>query len=145
MSSAVLQTLKITRRFAASPDLVFDAWLDPAVVSRWLFTGPTSQAHTAQLDPRVGGRWTIVDKRDGVEYTAVGEYRLIDRPYRLVFSFGMPQFSPESAEVTVEIVADGDGALMTLTQDRMEPDAVEPTRQGWQVMFEGLEAQLAAG
>src|SRR5579871_3922168 len=99
MTDPVLDTLKIARRFEATPERLFDAWTDPQLVTRWLFTGPTSESHSAQLDVRVGGQWTITDRRDGVDYVALGEYRVVDRPQRLVFSFGMPQFSPEFAEV----------------------------------------------
>jgi len=100
----ILETLRITRRFDAAPERVFDAWLDPARAGRWLFTSPTSERHSTDLDVRVGGKWTIVDRRDGVDYTARGDYLEVDRPRRLVFSFGMPQFSPLSCRVIVEIV-----------------------------------------
>ena len=52
-------SLTITRRFDAAPERVFDAWLDPAVSSRWLFATPTSENHTAEHDARVGGQWTV--------------------------------------------------------------------------------------
>ena len=137
-----LETLRITRRFDAAPERVFDAWIDPGRAGRWLFTSPTSERHSTDLDVRVGGKWTIVDRRDGIDYTALGEYVEIDRPRRLVFTFGMPRFSPLSCTVTVEIVADGDGCILTLSQDQMARDAVEPTREGWSHMFDALVAAL---
>jgi uncharacterized protein YndB with AHSA1/START domain len=142
MTATVLQTLRMSRNFDATPEQVFDAWTDPKLVARWLFTGLTSEAHSAELDLRVGGRWKVTDRRDGVDYVAEGEYRVIDRPRRLVFSFGMPQFSPEFADVTVEFEASGDGCLMTLSQDKLPPEHVEPTEHGWSLMFVGLELLL---
>jgi uncharacterized protein YndB with AHSA1/START domain len=139
-----MTTLTITRRFDASPERLFDAWTDPAFVARWLFTSPASTAHTATLDLRVGGAWTIADTRDGVVYTALGEYKVIERPQRVVFTFGMPQFSPEFAVITVEIAPDGDGAQMTLTQAPIPADAVEPLEAGWSEMFDALAGLLAA-
>jgi uncharacterized protein YndB with AHSA1/START domain len=140
-----LQTLRITRRFDASPERVFDAWIDPGRADRWLFTSPTSERHNTELDVRVGGKWSITDRRDGIDYAALGEYVEIDRPRRLVFSFGMPQFSPLSCNVTVEIVPDGDGCLMTLTQDGVPPASLKPTEEGWAIMFDALAAVLEAG
>ncbi|HEY3888201.1 MAG TPA: SRPBCC domain-containing protein [Caulobacteraceae bacterium] len=137
-----LETLRITRRFDAAPERVFDAWIDPARAGLWLFTSPTSERHSTDLDVRVGGTWSITDRRDGVDYTALGEYLEIDRPRRLVFTFGMPQFSPLSCNVTVEIATDGDGCILTLSQDRMAPDALEPTKAGWSEMFDVLAAEL---
>jgi uncharacterized protein YndB with AHSA1/START domain len=135
-----LETLRITRRFDAAPERVFDAWIDPGRAGRWLFTSATSERHSTDLDVRVGGKWAIVDRRDGVDYTALGEYVEIDRPRRLVFSFGMPQFSPLFCNVTVEIVPDGDGCILTLSQTDVAPAALKPTEAGWADMFDALDA-----
>ena len=102
-----LQALRLTRRFDAAPERVFDAWTDPKLAAGWLFTTPTSEAHTAAIDLRVGGRWEIVDRRDGVDYRAIGEYLEVEQPRRLVFTFGMPQFADGFSKVTVEIAPDG--------------------------------------
>ena len=130
--------LRMSRRFAASPERVFAAWTDPATVARWLFTGPDSERHTAELDVRVGGKWEITDRRDGVDYRAIGEYLAVEPPRRLVFTFGMPQFSPEFDRVIVEIAADGAGAVMTFTQELLPPEHVAATEEGWSKMFEEL-------
>jgi uncharacterized protein YndB with AHSA1/START domain len=143
MNGVVLTTLRLTRRFDAPPERVFDAWTSLAVVARWLFTTRGSESHTTELDVRVGGAWKIVDRRDGVDYAALGEYRVIDRPRRLVFSFGMPQFSPEFVDVTVDFAPDGDGCLMSLSQERVQPDHVQPTTDGWNEMFDVLAGVLA--
>jgi uncharacterized protein YndB with AHSA1/START domain len=137
------QRLKITRRFDAAPEHLFDAWTDPQLAHGWLFTTPESERYSAEMDLRVGGAWKIVDRRGGTDYTAIGEYLEIDRPHRLAFSFGMPQFSPAFTTVIVEIVADGDGAVMTLTQEGVPPAHVPATRDGWSAMFDALARQLA--
>ncbi len=140
MTVAAKPGLRMSRRFEAAPARVFAAWIDPAIAARWLFTTPDSESHSAQLDVRVGGRWTITDRRDGVDYTATGEYLEIDPPRRLVFTFGMPQFSPEFDRVTVEIAPDGAGAVMTLSQQDLPPDYVAATEEGWSKMFDALAA-----
>jgi uncharacterized protein YndB with AHSA1/START domain len=137
--------LKMTRRFDASPERLFDAWTDPQLAHGWLFTGPDSESHSAAMDLTIGGGWKVVDRRGGVDYTAIGEYLEIDQPRRLVFSFGMPQFSPAFDKVTVEIAADGDGAVMTLVQEGLPPEYIAATEDGWAKMFEGLSRQLANG
>jgi uncharacterized protein YndB with AHSA1/START domain len=138
-----LQTLRMVRRFEAPPERVFDAWTDPQLAAGWLFTGPDSEHHTTEIDLKVGGRWEIVDRRGGVDYRAVGEYLEIERPRRLKFSFGMPQFSEAFTTVTVEIEADGRGSRMTLTQDGLAPETIAPLEQGWGDMLLGLAARLA--
>ncbi|HEY4214170.1 MAG TPA: SRPBCC domain-containing protein [Steroidobacteraceae bacterium] len=137
-----LGTLRITRRFDYPPTRIFDAWTDPRVASKWLFTGPTSEHHEMEADPRVGGKWMVLDRREGVDYKAIGEYEEFDRPRRLVFTFGMPQFSSEFGRVIVEIVPDGQGSIMTLTHERLPWEAVSGTEHGWNGMLDGLRKAL---
>lgn len=141
------RVLRMVRRFEASPERVFDAWINPATVRQWLFRTPADQQYHARLDPRVGGDWTITARRLGVDYTALGTYLEIDPPCRLVFTFAMPQFSPNSDRITVEIVPDGAGSLLTFTQEgidiaeelRQLPPGVEGgSEHGWRLMFDLL-------
>jgi uncharacterized protein YndB with AHSA1/START domain len=79
MSTRQGVSVRVTRRFSTSPERVFDAWLDPATASRWLFTTATGQMVRAEVDPRVGGPFAFTERRDGagVEYT--GESRSTGR------------------------------------------------------------------
>ena len=142
MTADIKPKLAIRGRFDASPERLFEGWTDPRLAARWLFTTPGSESHHTALDVRVGGKWEIVDRRDGIDYRAIGEYLEVERPRRLVFSFGIPQFSPAFNKVTVEIIADGDGAVMTLTQEGLPPEHIPATETGWSAMFEALAAAL---
>ena len=93
----------------------------------------------AQIDARVGGRYTFVERRpDMGEVEHVGEYLEIDRPQRLVFTFGVPQFDPGITVVSVGTRRDGDGCVLTLTNDGVPADYVEGNRQGWTRILAGL-------
>jgi uncharacterized protein YndB with AHSA1/START domain len=148
---SVDRRLRMTRRFEASPERLFDAWLNPETARKWLFASPEDEVYSAELDARVGGKWTITARRGGTDYTGGGEYLEIDRPRRLVFTFAMLQFSPNSDRITVEIVPSGAGCILTLTQEgvdiadelRQLPPGVEGgTEAGWRIMFEALAATL---
>ena len=132
-------SVKVSRRFKASPERVFDAWTDPAMASQWFFTTKSSKT-TYELDVRVGGAYTITRVSSGKTYVAVGTYIEIDRPRRLVFTFGMPQFAADFDTVIVEIEADGDGCVLTLTQEGLRPGYEKSTVNGWGKMFTLLEA-----
>ncbi|MDQ0466391.1 uncharacterized protein YndB with AHSA1/START domain [Caulobacter ginsengisoli] len=134
--------IEITRRFDNSPEEVFAAWTDPAIAGQWLMTSPNSEAHHHETDLRVGGKWTIRDRRDGTDYVAIGEFLELDPPRKLVFTFGMPQFDPGFNTVTVLIEPDGDGAIMTLIQEGIPLETREPLRHGWTLMFNGLMVAL---
>jgi uncharacterized protein YndB with AHSA1/START domain len=138
------KSVSLSRYFEASAERVFDAWINPEVAGKWLFTMPISEAHTTEIDARVGGKYTITDTREGTQYTAIGEYLEVDRPHRLVFTFGMPQFSPEFDRITVEIVPEGTGCVMTLKQEDMLSGYEKSTKRGWSKMIKEL-AKLVEG
>lgn len=138
------KSVSLSRYFEASAERVFDAWTNPDIAAKWLFTMAISEAHTTEIDARVGGKYIITDTREGTEYTAVGEYLEVDRPHRLVFTFGMPQFSPEFDRITVEIVPEGSGCVMTLTQEDMYTGYQKSTRRGWSKMIRVLAALVEA-
>ncbi|HYN64260.1 MAG TPA: SRPBCC family protein [Candidatus Limnocylindrales bacterium] len=136
-------TVRVSHRFSASPERVFNAWLDPATASRWLFATPSGLNVRAEIDARVGGRFTIVDRREGEDIEHTGEYLEIDRPRRLVFSFAVPKYSQQFTRVCIDIVpVDGGGCELTLTHEGVLQDYLARTRDGWQTMLQGLDAIL---
>ncbi|RKG65016.1 SRPBCC domain-containing protein [Corallococcus sp. CA054B] len=137
--------LTVTHRFKASSERVFDAWLNPVKARGWLFvTAPERPLVRAEINARVGGRFCFADLRDGEAVEHVGEYLEVDRPRRLVFTFGVPKYSPDYDRVTVDIVPDGEGCVLTLTHE-MGPDGEkwkDSTEKGWSKMLVGLDTWL---
>src|ERR1700735_5708495 len=108
----------VTHTYAAAPEQVFDAWLDPAIARRFVFATPAGEMIRAEVDARVGGAFTFVDRRpDMGDVLHTGEYLDIDRPRRLAFTFAVPQFNPDFTTVVVEITPAADGGCnLRLTQ-----------------------------
>jgi uncharacterized protein YndB with AHSA1/START domain len=142
MTSPVTVQVQVTRRFSASAERVFDAWLDAACAAKWLFATPTGEMVRAEIDPRVGGTFVLTERRDGVDTLHTGEYLEIDRPRRLVFTFGVPQYAPDFTPVTVEIAPLDSGCELTLTNDGIPEAYAAPTRGGWTKILDGLAAML---
>jgi uncharacterized protein YndB with AHSA1/START domain len=140
MSSRPPVTVRVSHRFTASPERVFDAWLDPAKARQFLFTTPTGQMVQAETDPRVGGRFTFTDRRDGEDIVHTGEYLEIDRPRRLVFTLSVPKYSSDVGRVTIEIEPLDSGCELTLTNDGVPPGFEEPAVAGWSAILAGLAA-----
>jgi uncharacterized protein YndB with AHSA1/START domain len=134
-----LKTLQVTRTFAFPHERVFDAWLDPAIARRFLFASPTGEIVRVELDPRVGGRFIIVRRDDGVDIEHAGEYLAIERPRRLVFTFGVPKFSPQFTTVTIDIAPTASGCTLTLTHEGVLPEWAERTQEGWGMILAGLD------
>lgn len=136
------KTLQITRSFNASPERVFDAWLNPAMAGRFLFVTPTGEMVRVEIDARVGGKFLIVRRTDGDDVEHVGEYLAIERPRRLVFTFGVPKFSAQFTQVTVVIAPATGGCTLTLTHEGVLPEWAERTQEGWGMILTGLDNAL---
>jgi uncharacterized protein YndB with AHSA1/START domain len=139
--------LRVTRRFAAPPERVFDAWLDPASISGFV-VGPEvrdEQVLRIELDARVGGAFSFLVRRQGQEIDHVGHYFEIDRPRRLVFSWSVGAFADES-RVTIEIAPRAGGCELTLVHQLLPEYAeyLERTQQGWTHIVASLEKQLSS-
>jgi uncharacterized protein YndB with AHSA1/START domain len=142
MSQTPKVTLKLSRRFEAAPERVFDAWLDPKTAGKWLFATTTGEMVRVEIDARVGGRFTIV-RREADDIEHVGEYLEFDRPHRLAFTFAVPKFSDEITRVMIEIIPAGQGCKLTLTHEGVLPGWAERTQAGWGMILDGLERNLA--
>jgi uncharacterized protein YndB with AHSA1/START domain len=141
-TKAEIPAIQITRSIAATPERVFDAWLDPEMARRFLFATPTGELVRVEIDGRVGGQFTIVRREHDRDIEHVGEYLTIDRPRKLVFTFGVPAFSAQFTEVTVEVEPAAGGCTLTLTHEGVPSEWVERTRDGWGGILTGLDAAL---
>ena len=143
MNSPTTATVVVSRRFDASAERVFDAWLDPALAAKFLFATPTGQIIKVEIDPRVGGRFLIVDRRSETgEAEHFGRYVEIDRPRRLAFDFAVEKGMQDATRVTIEINPAGAGCEMTLTHEGVWQDYADRTQSGWITILEGLAAAL---
>lgn len=141
--------LTITRTFDAPPRAVFDAWTRPEQFAVWFGTEAVSvPLETVSMDVRVGGAWSAVMHLPdgGPRIDWVGEYTEVAPPGRLAFTMTDDASAPAGDPVTVDIVAAGDGAEMTLHQSGhgMPPEQLEATRAGYDGFFDAMAGVLAA-
>lgn len=137
-----MATVTVERRITAPPEAVFDAWIDPDAAGRWLFATPGGVMEKVEIDARVGGGFTIVERRGDEVAEHYGEYVEIESPRRIAFEFWTSE-EEERTRVTVTIEADGEGSLVTLTHDAVSAEWERQTRQGWTMILEGLAGALA--
>lgn len=136
--------LRVDRHIDASPERVFDAWLDPALARRFLFATPTGEMIRVDIDPRVGGAFSIVERRGDGDAAHFGKYLEIDRPHRLAFVFSTEQDGTDASRVTVDVTPGGDGCDVALLHE-MGPewaDYAERTRQGWTRILDTLASHM---
>lgn len=137
--------LTVTRDFAAPPERVFDAWLDPAQARRFLFATPDGEMLTCEIDARVGGTALIVERRPAGDAHHRLKFEAIERPRRLVFLFAAdPDAESAWTRVSIAIAPTADGCRLTLTHE-MDPQwaAYEAqTRKGWTTILDTLSKML---
>jgi uncharacterized protein YndB with AHSA1/START domain len=136
-------TVRVTHRFDAAPETVFDAWLDPTIAEKFFFATPTGQMIRAEIDPTVGGHFTFIDRRpDMGDVEHVGTWLEIERPRRLVFEFAVPAYEPTRTKITLDFAPDGAGTVLSLTHEGVFESYLQQTQHGWGMILDGLEKAL---
>ena len=141
--------VRLQRTIAASPADVYRAWLDPALLVRWM--SPRGLGVTrAEVDERPGGSFRIWQDADGV---AAGgfecELRELVPAERIVLDwrFVGPERVADPAHdsrLTVTLRAAGAGTELTLVHERLEafraamPDVAENISVGWELALDKL-------
>lgn len=145
MTESKNPVLRVVRRLPASPEEVFDAWIDVDSLREWMCPG-TSHVSAAEVDPRVGGRFRIVMSNDAGDTEHSGEYRELCRPERLVFTWISTNTLDRETLVTVELRLIGQETELTLTHQRL-PDAEARRKHegGWTAIVAKLAAHLGKG
>jgi uncharacterized protein YndB with AHSA1/START domain len=136
--------VRVTARLDASPAEAFDAWLEPAMASTWLFAMASRPIGRVEIDARVGGAYRFVDRHHGEHIEHTGVYVEIVPPRRLAFTLGM-EHSPEVVtRVTAEIAPLKKGCTLTITHENVPAEHAIRTENRWAGMLYGLGMRLRA-
>ena len=133
-------TVKLQRIIRAPAAQVFAAWLSPADIERWMFGRGTEQVIHLQVDPQIGGRFSFLVRRAGVDFDHVGEYLELAPPRRLVFTWNVGKGRTDGSKVEIELVEHDGGVELTLVHTL--PGDAAPyanlTQAGWMRMLGAL-------
>lgn len=109
------ETIVIERLFAATPETVFRAWTDPALVRLWWAPRKLgAEMVLCEADLRPGGRYRYVLRhRDGQEIGFAGTYRALTAPAEIVYTQALEGMEAAGeAVITVTLLAEGAGTLL---------------------------------
>jgi uncharacterized protein YndB with AHSA1/START domain len=127
----------VRRTIAASPEELFDAWLDAEALGSWM--RPSGIHHTsAKTDARVGGRYEIIMQGDEKTYPHHGVYQVINRPRQLVFTWVSLATEGTTSLVTVDFLPQGERTEVVVTHEQLPDGAHESHSKGWTSGIERL-------
>jgi uncharacterized protein YndB with AHSA1/START domain len=120
----------------ADPQTVFDAWVVPSVMERWLFKSHGNSL-AATTHPVPGGTYSITEHSAGRVIAHSGTYSVVEVPRRLAFSLNVPQHFTGEAQIEVTIVPEGPRTRLELVARGAGPDDAQAI---WQEMLSNLAA-----
>ncbi|MES9606149.1 SRPBCC domain-containing protein [Actinomadura sp. NPDC000929] len=124
-------SVTVQREIAASPEVLFDAWLDARSLGSWLRPSGIRETR-AETDPREGGTFRIVMVDDESSILHSGTYRVIDRPRRLVFTWSSPATRHRDSVVTVTFRPSSGATVVEIHQVGLpDEEARASHRAGW--------------
>jgi uncharacterized protein YndB with AHSA1/START domain len=139
----------VVRRIINAPaDVVFRAWTDPAVASRWSW-GSEYETISIELDCRVGGTWRqhIHNKNTGENWFFNGVFREVQQPTRLVHTFHFRSDGGEDEETsltTIDFIVSGEKTEVVITHTQLlTAEKTNATYDGWVDVLECVEAAVA--
>ena len=136
------QTVTVRRVIDASPEEIFDAWLDAEGMRGWMCPGPVTTCD-ATMDPRVGGRFRIVMHAPDLTVVNTGEFRVLDRPAKLQFTWSSSRWAFEETLITIDLVPKETRCELVLTHERFPADhSAAQLQGGWGRILELLAGHL---
>jgi uncharacterized protein YndB with AHSA1/START domain len=149
VSAPQVAALRLEREFDAPPEEVFDAWTNPEVLTRWWAPLPSWESPGCDVDLRVGGSYRLrMSEGEGRQIHAVGgEYREIDRPRRLVYTWcwepGGGMDPGLVTLVTVDFISLGERTRVVLEHTGLGSEESRIRHgEGWQGALENLRERI---
>ena len=141
------QVLEMQRVLPAAPSVVFTAFSDPNELAKWWgpkgFTTPS-----LEFDPRVGENYRIeMQPPEGDHFYLTGEFREVDPPARLAYTFAWEDPDPDDVENLVGLSFRdlGESTEVAFTQGPFKTEARRALhRDGWTDGFDKLERLASA-
>jgi uncharacterized protein YndB with AHSA1/START domain len=143
MAGANGLALELRRVLPAAPPEVFRLFSDADELAKWW--GPAGfSVPSLDFNPAVGSSYRIeMQPPEGDAFYLTGEFREVDPPTRLSFTFVWEPADPDDVETLVELSfrADGDSTEVDFRQGPFKTEERrELHRNGWGDSFEKLEA-----
>jgi uncharacterized protein YndB with AHSA1/START domain len=124
---------------------IFEALTIPGQRVRWWGAEGRFQTTHMESDLRVGGKWTMRGiGMGGKPFTVAGEYRQIERPRLLVFSW-LPDWQEDASKTIVRFdLEEKENGVTTvrLTHSGLVSESSRASHKGWPQILTWLQAYV---
>ena len=132
--------ITVSRTIPASPEKIFDVWIDPKSPG-----GPWFGAERAILNPVVDGLFYHAVKWEGRTWPHYGRFVEIDRPRRIKHTWMSEATKGAESTVTITLEPRGDQTEVTIHHAGVPDDETgRRHKDGWTWILSALEQGMAA-
>ena len=140
-------TVRVQRVMPATPEVVFDQWLDPESLEEWMCPRPVRVLEVT-VEPRIGGSVRFDVDDSGTRVLITGQFMTIDRPNLLRFTWSNSNWPDPTVASVVNVAFEpvgDDQTLMSIEHSLLPPEEFESFDNGWTLTCEQLAAVLNGG
>jgi uncharacterized protein YndB with AHSA1/START domain len=134
--------IRVGRRYRASAQRAFDAWLDPESAGTWLFAKASRPLARVEIDPRADGAFCFAEHDRGAIIEHTGDYLEITPPRHLIFRLWLQRPFRALTRVSVDIAPLQRGCELRLTHEDVPEDCAEEMEARWAGILYGLGVTL---
>jgi len=135
-------SLTVSRVINAPAERLFNAWLDPEMLVKFMLPGSGMSVPRASADPVEGGRFDIIMQGSENEIPHHGIYKKIDPHSQLVFTWQSP-FSVDDSTVTLDFKPVEGGTELNLHHVKFASQEARDNHEGgWTSILGALDAAI---
>jgi len=126
-------TVNVSKIIHAPIEKVFDAWLNPKLLSKFMTPMPGMPASDVENDGREGGSFTIIMHVGDDKLPHTGKYLEINRPDKLVFTWESQYSVVDNSTVTLNFTRiDDNKTNISLSHVKfIDEEARSGHEEGW--------------
>jgi len=137
--------LNIEKIINAPIEKVFDAWLNPKMLSKFMRGLPDMADTDVEIDAREGGHFTFIMHLGDEKIPHTGEYLEISRPDKLVFTWASQYSVVDNSTVTLNFIKiDDNKTNILLTHVKFIDEAARSGHEeGWSNVLDKLNEVMS--
>ncbi|MEJ2658542.1 MAG: SRPBCC domain-containing protein [Desulfobacterales bacterium] len=138
-------TVNINKIIHAPIEKVFDAWLNPKMLSKFMKGLPDMADADVEIDAREGGHFTFIMNLGDEKIPHTGKYLEISRPDKLVFTWASRYSVVDNSTVTLIFTRiDGNKTKVSLSHVKfIDEESRSGHEEGWSNVLDKLNEVMS--